>query len=159
MATLEHLWAKGTLVKFEANLAPHELPHRSVYFAAQFDEWIEAVLYDEWSDARGRDMSPYEQVEAIFVDFVKGWPMVYGVHKKLLRPETRGIWSLRTPDVRIFGWFPALGTFLAVRGAMKRNLKQPMDYREHIDHVADFRDALPLDEPKSIAGTRPDENA
>jgi hypothetical protein len=159
MATLEHLWAEGTLIRFEADLEPREMPNRIIYMAAEFDAWIEDILYDEQPDDEDRAIDPYEQVESIFDDFVKGRPMVYGVHKKLLRPETKGVWSLRTPDVRVFGWFPARGTFLAVCGDMKRNLKKPTAYRAHIDRVADLRDALPLDEPKSIPGTRPDENA
>jgi len=159
MATLEHLWADGTLIKFEADLEPGTMPNRVIYMAPEFDVWIEDVLYDEPPDDKDRAIDPYEQVESIFDDFLRGRPMVYGVHKKLLRPEMNRVWSLRTPDVRVFGWFPARGTFLAVCGDMKRHLKKPTAYREHIDRVTAFRDALPLGEPKSIPGTRPDENA
>jgi hypothetical protein len=158
MATLEHLWTGGTLIKFTADLEPGTMPVRMIYMAAEFDDWVEEVLYDQRPDDDDRAIEPYEQVESVFDDFVIGRPMVYGVHKKLLRPETKGVWSLRTPDVRVFGWFPAHGTFLAVRGDMKRNLRELTAYRAHIDHVTAFRDALPLDEPKSIRGTRPDEN-
>lgn len=158
MATLEHLRGDGTLVRYDAELEPGEMPQRMIYMAVAFVDWAEDVLFSELAD-EDQPLSPYEQVEARFYDFVVNRPMVYGVHKKLLRPEIRGVWTLRTDDVRVFGWFPAKGIFVAVRGEMKRNLQKIADYDAHIGRVREYRDTLPLDEPKSIAGTRPDEIA
>ena len=149
----------GRLIKFTADLEPGTMPVRVIYMRRSSTIGLRKFLYDQRLDDDDRTIEPYEQVESIFDDFVIGQPMVYGVHKKLLRPETKSVWSLRTPDVRVFGWFPAHGTFLAVRGDMKRNLRELTAYRAHIGHVTAFRDALPLDEPKSIRGTRPNENA
>lgn len=158
MATLSTLSASEKIIRFSAELEPDEMPNRFIYMAGDFVTWAEDVLYAEEPDENG-GISPYEQVEGIFHHFVVGRPLCYGVHKKLLRPETRGVWSIRTKDVRVFGWFPAQATFLAVSGALKRSLRECEDYAPHIDKVAQFREELPLDEPKSVGGTRPDEIA
>ena len=66
MATLEHLWTGGTLIKFMADLEPGAMPYRVIYMAAVFDDWVEGVLYDQQPDDANRAIKPYEQVEIDF---------------------------------------------------------------------------------------------
>ena len=82
--------------------------------------------------------------------------MEYGQDCKKLHPLMNSVWELRTSDVRIFGWFPRRSTFVAVGGAMKRDLKGDAErkdpYQPFINEVVTFRAKLMLDNPKSLTG-------
>jgi hypothetical protein len=156
MATLEHLAATNKLLKHEPDLDDHELPERIAYFAPDFDEWLEAGL---WSlDAkRGRDLTPFEQVEQILYEFVIGHPMAYSVDYRKLEPLRVHVWELKTPDVRLFGWFPRKATIVLVCGTLKENVNKFKAYTPFVEAVAAFRNAIDLDEPKSVTGVRQNE--
>jgi len=151
MATLEHLIATGKLKKHEPDLEDAELPERVVCFTPELDTWLYDVLRIASRD-RGRDLTPFEQTEQIFYDFVIGRPMAYSIHIRQLDPLRQHVWELKTTDVRILGWFPKKAHFVAVCGALKKVIPRAKHYAPLINSVVDFRATLDLDEPKSIEG-------
>jgi hypothetical protein len=151
MATLEHLAAADKLLKHEPDLNDHELPERVAYFAPDFDDWLDTTLRP--MECRyGRKLSPFEQAEQFLYEFVVGRPMAYSVHYRKLEPITVHVWELKTPDVRLFGWFPKKATIVLVCGTLKENVKAFKQYAPFIQMVVAFRDLLNLDPPKAITG-------
>jgi hypothetical protein len=92
------------------------------------------------------------QAEQICYDYVLGRPLAYSVDYRKLDPLTSHVWELKTPDVRIFGWFSLKRNFVAVCGSLKKGVPKYKKYEPFIRAVTDFRAALDLDEPKAITG-------
>ncbi len=156
MATLAHLVATGNLAAHEPDLDDDELPDRAVYFAPAFDAGFGAQLVSVGC-LHGRKITPYEQVEQILYEFIIGRPMTYGIHYRKLDPVMSHVWELKTPDVRLFGWFPRKSNIVIVCGDLKDNLTNFKSYAPFIAQVVAFRDVLDLDEPKAITGVRHNE--
>lgn len=153
MATLEQLETGGHLHRYDADLETWEMPERHMFHAPDFGLWFENVLKPA-PCKRGRNVSPYEQVEQIFYDFVVGHPMAYSVDYRKLDPITQHIWEFKTQDVRVFGWLCRRRHFVAVCGDFKDNLVRAKQYKPYIEQVSAFRQALDLDEPKAIHGVK-----
>lgn len=151
MATLEHLAAAGNLLKHEPDLDDSELSNRIAYFSPAFDNWLATTLRPLGSRA-GRHLAPFEQAEQILYEFVIGQPMAYSVHYRKLEPLTTHVWEIKTPDVRLFGWFPRRANIVLVCGSLKENVTHFRDYAPFIQEVISFRDSLDLDDPKAITG-------
>jgi hypothetical protein len=151
MATLEQACAAGWLVKYECDLEPDEMPQRVMFFAPDFERWLSTELI-KVPNIDDRKISPHEQAEQILYEFIVGWPLAYDVGYKKLNPFTLHVWELKTPDVRILGWFARKAHFVAVRGLLKSALRHAKLYKPHIEDVVAFRTALALDEPKVITG-------
>src|ERR1019366_2526581 len=64
---------------------------------------------------------------------------------KLMRPVRNFVWTPRTTDTRIFGWFVRPRLFIAVNAATTDMLKQipnrePGFYQDHLARVTQWRD-------------------
>jgi hypothetical protein len=151
MATLEQLEIGGQLHRYDAELEQWEMPERCITHTPDFGLWLENALKPV-PCKRGRNLSPYEQVEQVFYDFIVGRPMAYSVNYRKLEPHYQHIWELKTLDVRIFGWLPRNRHFLAVCGDLKDNLTSGKLYKPHVKTVSDFRSSLDLNDPKSVHG-------
>jgi hypothetical protein len=156
MATIPQLRAAGKLFSYTTELDVREFAERVIDLAPSGAKWLEDVLPSEVADA-GRKISPLEQVEGIFHDYIIGRVMIYGDDRKRLTPDTDFVWEFRTPDVRVFGWLPRKRHFIVVNGAMKRTLKPNSKYTPYIQSVVAFRNGLDLDEPKYLEGIRANE--
>lgn len=150
MATLAMLERQGVLHRYETDLERDEQPERLLYCTQGFLGWYEDVLPSFKKD-RGT-LTPYEQVDRALREFVTGRPLAYDQGLKILNPVNHGVWELKTIDVRIFGWFAAPSTFVAVNGAMRSTLVPASRYTPFIDEARHVRDSLDLDEPKFLSG-------
>jgi len=73
-----------------------------------------------------------------------------------MKPIENDVYELRTPDLRIYGWFRQPGVFIAVCG-------DTMEKTHNVDGLAsayrrvveDHRNKLDLDEPKCQVGAEP----
>lgn len=151
MATVEHLVAVGKLKKHVPDLDDDELPERLALLSPEFEAWAQTEL-KPCPCLGGRFVTPFEQAEQILYEFVVGRPMAYSVHYRKLDPIGLHVWELKTPDVRIFGWFPRKCHFIAVCGELKNRIRRAKDYAPYIQRVLDFRVQLDLDEPKALTG-------
>lgn len=115
MATLARLELTGTLVKIEVPLGYRELPNRQLFGSVEFVRWLEVGMPTIRSTQWSGDLTVPEQVIELFTEFVSGKSLVISRQFKCLDPAKDGIWELKTGDVRIFGWFPKLDCFIAVR--------------------------------------------
>jgi hypothetical protein len=155
MATLEHLADNDKLIRHDPGLEDDEFPERYIYFAPDFDAQLDALA--QVGCLHGRNRTPYEQADQILYDFIIGRRLAYGSEYHPLDPLAHHTWEFKTPDLRLFGWFPKRRHFVIVCREFKDNLKKFADYAPHIQRVVDFRNALDLDEPKAVTGVNQNE--
>lgn len=161
MATLIELAQKGFLFRYGPQLGSKELEQRLVYITKTARSWMEhslLALNPTWTT----EISPDEQVYDLLAEFCAGGPLKYDHQFKVLSPRGEGIWELKTPDVRLFGWFPHKDCFVIVNGEATQKLKnQKSDkldlYKRNIAQASAFRRMLQLDEPKYVAGDDPND--
>ena len=61
--------------------------------------------------AEGRQ-TPLEQVDFLFHEFISGADLSYYKRSHFMEPSSGGVWELKTPDVRLFGWFVCRNVFI-----------------------------------------------
>lgn len=155
MATIQELRLSGKLIPYETELDIGEFAERWVSFTPSGLKWFQDVLPGEV--AYGSRVSPREQVEEIFHDYIIGRVMQYAESRKRLEPDASFVWEFITSHVRIFGWLPRKRHFVVVNGQMKRHLQKKAFYAPFILEVVNVRNDLDLDEPKQLEGIRPNE--
>lgn len=154
MATLIELDQRGDLFKFDAlELGAQEF--RTIYASQVLYNWTQTTLpgmVSSW----GIELSPEEQFVGLTEVFCSGETLTYGKQFKPLIHIGDGVWELKTPDLRIFGWFYRMDCFIgAVADDATRIKKVPLYYGYAHVTTPRFRDALDLDPPKYIAGDDP----
>jgi hypothetical protein len=86
---------------------------RYIICSPKLRTWIDQDLAGLVSTL-GVELSPVEQLFTLVQEFCSDEPLTYGDVFKILRPREKGVWELKTPDLRIFGWFPLKNHFIAV---------------------------------------------
>jgi len=126
-----------------------------IYGGSIFRAWVQSTLPALAADRS--EQSPAEQLDDLWARFCLGDVLVVDRHFKPLQHIADGVWELKTTDLRIFGWFPQKDHFIAVLADLKRALVQNRSYGVYRRAVVAARDALPLDNPKFITGTDPND--
>jgi hypothetical protein len=154
MATLLDLVSSGHLVKFDPGLEANELEHRVIFASQKFQAWVTGelpALGSEWQI----EVTPLEQFDALAEVYASGEALTFGHRFKPLNPSSNGVWELKTPDLRIFGWFKQKDHFIAVVADLAENVKKNALYAAYRREVVQFRNALNLDPPKFVPGENP----
>lgn len=73
---------------------------------------IESRIKGTVSDRQIKTL-PEEQLDGLLADFCEGVEMTVTTHFRTVRPVDCGAWELKTPDVRVFGWFHERDCFIA----------------------------------------------
>ena len=154
MATLLTLVEQGRLIKVDPALGPRELESRNIYAFPHVIDWFSKTLPNLGSTWK-LEVSPQEQVDALIGIFCSDQILTYDWHFKPLSHIQDGIWELKTPDVRIFGWFFAKDIFIGTDADAAERIKQLKMYRPYREQAVRFRDKLDLDEPKFVPGKDP----
>lgn len=153
MATLSQLEGRD-LHRYDPELPPGALEERSIYVTAQFradvDKWLPG-LEPAWTS----EIKPIEQLAALLDDFCAGFELEHGTGFHILRPADGGVWELKSPDLRVFGWFYRRDCLIAHRMLPKDHITKHRLYGALRNDVAAFRDQLDLDAPKHIPGNDP----
>lgn len=153
MATLSKL-VGAHLFKLEPELRHGQQAQRLIYASAGLMRWIQEAL-PELEQAWTSELTPAEQLAAYVDDFCAGEELEIPTGFHCLRPEQKGVWSLKTPDLRIFGWFHTRDCFIGVKADTADRIKKHDLYLGYLGEVARFRDNIDLDEPKFIQGNNP----
>ena len=156
MATLTKLVADGALTEIEVE-TEGESPWRYLYGIDKFTDWLANDLPKLTSQLIGVEDTPEEQVDDLFAQFVSGAELVPNERYRLLTPKPKGVWELKTPDIRIFGWFPKKDHFIAVFGNDASFIKDRNLYNGYLTQVVRQRDLLNLDEAKFVPGENPND--
>ncbi|SRR5579885_1254218 len=152
MATLATLVSSKKLVQIGGGLAKDEQPVRLLYAYPHVIEWLNDTLPAlEPFDADGMQ-SPLEQVDDLFHDFVAGEDFSFYELSHSMEPLEDGVWELKTPDIRLFGWFYKKGIFLAANIDTMERVKKHNLYAGYRDDVVRRRNQLDLDAPKFVTG-------
>jgi hypothetical protein len=135
----------------EGHLRPGKCAWRYIFVSGKFQEWAQKempAIVPRFED----DSSAPIQVEEEFSGFRYGYGLAFGTDARRLEPTDFSVWELKTPDVRIFGWFPAMNHFVAHMGEAKANLPDWDDYRPYVDEVVRFRNSLVGFLPTHVTG-------
>jgi len=153
MATLTELISSGALEKIDPGLEPHELESRCLYGTTDFIEWLDTNLAAVAHNPIYADLSPMEQVSALFSDFVLGVNFSTDKRfKKLKRTPSFNVWELKTEDIRIFGWLPQKDHFICAFGDSATAIKVHLMYETYMAKTKYVMDHLELNEPKCLGG-------
>lgn len=153
MATPRSLADEKKLVGMGGNLAPHECAMRTMYATPDVISWIRSELMTLSTDGFVEGAAtPKEQAAIQIRSYIKGDPYEKWMLPRLLRPHDRFVWELRTPDLRLFGWFYRKCVFILAAIAPAAHCKDHDLYTGYINLVCSVRDSLDLDEPKFETG-------
>lgn len=153
MATIAELCGRGIVEQIEVELEAGELPERLVYCHPRVVKWLENVLPTLQTDGYiAGALTPSEQAATFLHQFIAGRP-ISSMPPRTMRPESDGIWELRTHDLRFFGWFWKKGVFvLSAIDTKARCVKIQGLYGGYREQSKTDRDTIDLDEPKYILG-------
>lgn len=119
---LDQLIQAGLVEAVPILLGPRDHRFRWLYWTREFSEWCTKV--SKASAPPGVSLaSPAEQLNQAFADFVAGRPLT-GM-TKCDPPKGQGIWRLKTPDLRLYGWADEAQVLILARGEYKHVLKAP----------------------------------
>lgn len=151
MATLVELCESGLLDTIDP-LEADELPWRTLYGTQELVQWLgndlPGIDHNELYD----DLSPQEQVLAVFAEYVGGGEFVDDRRFKKLNwnPEYY-VWEFKTEEIRIFGWVPEKDVFICCFGDSKDRILVEDSYGRYIAKTVYVRNNLNLDEPRFVA--------
>lgn len=152
MATLPELCEFGVLDTIDP-LEPDELPWRTLYGTGDFIRWLETGLPSLYHNPLFAELSPVEQVFALFAEYAAGEDFVDDRRfKKLSCTPERYVWELKTEEVRIFGWVPSRDKFICCFGDSKDQIQLWNSYGSYIAKTVYVRNNLDLDDPKHVMG-------
>jgi|GEM_PF-687075 len=154
MATLRGLDDAGALFKIDPGLPPGVQPERLIYASPRLVKWLDEVLPGLHSDL-GVEQNPQEQMAILFEGFCAGTELAYGPGFHELIPSDKSIWELKTPDLRVIGWFAARDCYIAFVADTANRIKDHHLYGGYRDEAERFRDQLDLDAPKFVPGKDP----
>lgn len=156
MATLIELSKAKAIHKIDPVLDPGQQELRAFYASPKLLRWLADVLPTLVSDRQLED-TPAQQFDALLEIFCAGESLAVGWQFHALQPSESDTWELKTPDIRIFGWFPRKDIFIGEDANTKRFiLDHPGIVAGYRGAVVRFRDALALDPPKSVQGDNPE---
>jgi hypothetical protein len=160
MATLHSVVRSGVLEKVDVDVSGRDVVCRSIFLLASAKPWFVDDLANVtpffWQQNGGtagvRDLSAKEQVYDLWHGFITGEEIRTYEKLHIMRPGDRGVWELKTLDVRMFGWFYRPNTFIISRGIDAFSCKQHDLYAGLRDEAVRKRDELDLDLPKFVSG-------
>ena len=157
MPTIADLVSSGAIVKIEVDLAPRDQPLRLLYGTPQFVTWLQDVLNGAEPPRRLGDASIAEQIDDLFYSFLSGEQLIFTKQFRVVRAEDNAVWELKTPDIRIFGWFMARDCFVAVFGNWADTIKCHDLYRGYRIAIRRLRRELGIDATLCVKGVDPDD--
>ena len=157
MPTATDLVNRGAILKIEVALAPREQPLRLLYGTPDFVRWLNDVLAGARPPVCLSEATPAEQIDDLFYAFLSGRPLVFTRQFRVVRAEDNAVWELKTPDIRIFGWFMAKDCFAAVFGNWADTIKDHDLYRGYRIAIRRLRRELGIDETLCVKGLAPDD--
>lgn len=150
MATLIELCDAGVIDTIDP-LEPGELAWRTLYGTMDFLRWLEDCLPEFDHNELYADLTPQEQVFAVFSEYVSGEPFSTDRRfKKLNWTPDHHVWEFKTDEVRIFGWVPHKDAFICGFGDSKDRIQVQNSYGRYINQTAFVRNQMQLDEPKCL---------
>ncbi len=156
MSTLLDLVRVGELVRLDPALEGNELEWRIVYALPRLLPQLEEELPTYVSQWRV-EVVPLQQFDFLLEMFCAGEALTFDRMFKPLTHIQDGVWELKTPDLRLFGWFPVKDCFVMAAMDTAFKVKTHNLYAGYANMVAYWRNQLSLDPPKFIPGKDPND--
>lgn len=125
---------------------------RLLYAFPHVVHWLANDLEGLSPDLSGGRQSPLEQVDDLLHAFVSGADLSYYQRAHFMKPWDDGVWELKTPDVRLFGWFHVRDAFVVANADSGERCKAIGLYEGYRTDTIRRRGLLDLDEPKFVSG-------
>jgi hypothetical protein len=154
MATKDELIASGALTVIEVELGRGKRVRRELLALREFIQWLDETLPTLACDWDNSD--PQEQLNALFETFVWGGPLFYETDFREINPISNGIWELKTPLLRVFGWFISRDCFVCSAGALADLVKDVGLYHGFMREAVWRRGQLGMGKPDFVPGVRID---
>lgn len=151
MATISSLAAKGELTEYEPTLGRFEFADRRIYLHPRVVDWAKVEL-SSLEPINEHDLSPRIQFAAMLKHFITGKPMHVPTQIRRMKPHGNDVWELKSPDIRIFGFFHRKNLFVGLNANSTYTVKLHNLYAGYLGSVARERELFDLDEPKWIQG-------
>jgi hypothetical protein len=155
MQTISNLLEIRAIVKLEVPLAPRQQPKRLLYGTPDFVEWLTRIMCGDEPSNRLGDATPSEQIDHLFHIYLSGLPMEFTRQFRMIRAEENAVWELKTPDIRVFGWFIEKDCFVAVFGDWADRVKEHDLYRGYRIAIRRLRRELNIDNNLCVQGVSP----
>lgn len=139
MSTVATLAATQQLRSISVRLAANEQPWRTLYATTRLTGFLGEVMAENPPSRCEADLTPKQQLNELFRDFICGEELVFDEQYHALWPGEQAVWELKTPDIRIFGWFAQKDCFIGVVSDFADRIKNIGLYAGYRDEVARFR--------------------
>ena len=117
---LDELIRQGLVSPVPVILGPRDQKNRRLFWTAEFEQWARQICETH----RSRSIaSSAEQLNIMFADFISGRPLTSGL-ARCDPPKGEGIWRLKTPDFRLYGWAIDNQAMVLAYGELKSVLKK-----------------------------------
>jgi hypothetical protein len=148
----------ATLTRIRVPLKTGEFDEREFHAMPSLLRFLEEILPGAKAGVLGATESPAAQMDTLLRKWNVGKPLVYSRAFSNLKPTVRGVWEMKTVDLRIFGWLWRPKIFIATFAGLADDYKSqdgkpPKEsYGEARDRVVWIRDRLDLDPPTFVTG-------
>jgi hypothetical protein len=155
MTTIEELVATNAISRIQVEMHPRDQELRLLYGTPEFVEWLGGLANGAEPERRLGEATAAEQVDDLINTFLSGRPLVFMKQFRSIRAEKNAVWELKTPDVRIFGWFLKKDCFVAVFGNWTDVIKDHDLYRGYRISIRRMRREWGVDESLCVQGVMP----
>lgn len=142
MSTPDEGCHKAGLNLYDIFLYPKQKAWRYLFATPELAEWFENVLPGIALSDDVEEDSLLTQVGIEFYSFRYGHELREPHDIRLLAPLDHSVWELKSPSLRLFGWFPEKNYFVVHVAEEKRKLSSWADYQPFIDEVVRFRESV-----------------
>jgi hypothetical protein len=155
MTTIEQLVEANAISRIQVEMHPRDQELRLLYGTPDFIDWLGRLANGAEPERRLGEATAAEQIDDLFNTFLSGQPLVYMKQFRSIRAEKNAVWELKTPDVRIFGWFLRRDCFVAVFGNWADVIKDHDLYRGYRISIRRLRRELGVDDNLCVQGVMP----
>jgi hypothetical protein len=155
MLTIEALVEAGAFSRIEVEMGRRDQPMRLLYGTPGFIAWLGEIKNGAEPENRLVDTTPAEQIDQLFHTFLSGMPLIYTRQFRMMRAEKNAVWELKTPDMRIFGWFMKKDCFVGVFGNWADEVKDHDLYRGYRIAIRRLRRELGIIDTLCVQGIIP----
>ncbi len=148
--SIDDLIREEIIGSIEVPLGPMEQPERLLYGFPGFIEWLDDRLRADEPSPLGADLSPAQQLDNLFYQFVSGRPLVFTRQFRYIKAEKEAVWEFKTPDLRVFGWFPKKDCFICVFGNFADVIKDHDLYRGYRLEIRRLRREMGIESVTSL---------
>lgn len=151
MSTIQSHLDSGELRPFNPNLRADQQRCRLLYFSQRAADWAkETLTAARTDDYVPGSASPRDQLGTLARRYCAGEEMRPPLPHQM-RPVRHGVWRLRTPDLRIVGWFPERYRFIISEIELKQNCTNERD-NELLLNACQYRDMLDINGGNFLEG-------